>query len=99
MRALGDRHGEGIALANLGIVYRRQGRHEDARRLWREALTSGAFRLTDTSARAWNGSLVTIGGSRCGQLIVTNYPPAWRIDRAPTCPTPAAVELLVSVRW
>ncbi|MGC9083544.1 MAG: tetratricopeptide repeat protein, partial [Anaerolineae bacterium] len=38
-RALGDRHGEGQTLANMGVLYKRQGDLEKARALWREALS------------------------------------------------------------
>ncbi|MFQ6058831.1 MAG: tetratricopeptide repeat protein [Anaerolineae bacterium] len=37
-RELGDRHGEGMTLANMGLLYEKQGQKEKAVALWREAL-------------------------------------------------------------
>ncbi len=38
-RQLGDRHGVGQTLMNLGVVHNRRNQIEQARTLWREALT------------------------------------------------------------
>jgi len=38
-RELGDRHGEGKTLMNMGLLYEQQGQQEQAVALWREALT------------------------------------------------------------
>ncbi|MFN3762879.1 MAG: hypothetical protein ACK4WK_06740, partial [Anaerolineae bacterium] len=35
----GDRYGEGLTLASLGLLYAQQGQKEKAVALWREALT------------------------------------------------------------
>lgn len=38
-RQLGDRHGEGQTLANLGLLYKKRGNLKQAISLWQEALT------------------------------------------------------------
>ena len=38
-RVLGDRQGEGLTLANMGLLYEERGDQEEACALWKEALS------------------------------------------------------------
>jgi hypothetical protein len=66
-RELGDRHGEGSALGNLGIALREVRRFDEARRVWKQAAqafeNSGDLESAE-ALRGWVAALVVRGKVR-----------------------------------